>query len=96
MCDLNREFELQIWRDSIEFGKINKGTLSFSNVSENNKEIKIKGEINLPAGTLPGGIFSLHGAGESCTIKAKERQKEKNYHERNSYYFIPESQDRSG
>ena len=46
MCDLNREFELQIWRDSIEFGKINKGTLSFSNVSENNKEIKIKGEIN--------------------------------------------------
>lgn len=73
MCDLNREFELQIWRDSIEFGKINKGTLSFSNVSENNKEIKIKGEINLPARTLPGGIFSLHGAGESCTIKAKER-----------------------
>ena len=46
MCDLNREFELQIWRDSIEFGKINKGTLSFSNVSENNNEIKIKGEIN--------------------------------------------------
>jgi len=46
MCDLNREFELQIWRDSIEFGKINKGTLSFSNFSENNKEIKIKGEIN--------------------------------------------------
>lgn len=46
MCDLNREFELQIWRDSIEFGKTNKGTLSFSNVSENNKEIKIKGEIN--------------------------------------------------
>lgn len=46
MCDLNREFELQIWRDSIEFGKINKGTLSFSNVSEKNKEIKIKGEIN--------------------------------------------------
>jgi hypothetical protein len=29
MCDLNREFELEIWRDSIEFGKINKGTLSF-------------------------------------------------------------------
>ena len=28
---------------------------------------------HIPAGTLPGGIFSLHGAGESCTIKAKER-----------------------
>lgn len=46
MCDLNREFELQIWKDSIEFGKINIGSLSFSNTSVDNKEIINKGENN--------------------------------------------------
>ena len=39
MCDLNREFELQIWKESIEFGKVNIGSLSFSNTSVDNKEI---------------------------------------------------------
>ncbi len=46
MCDLNREFELQIWKESIEFGKVNIGSLSFSNTSVDNKEIINKGEIN--------------------------------------------------
>lgn len=46
MCDLNREFELQIWKDSVEFGKINIGSLSFSNTSIEDKGIISKGEIN--------------------------------------------------